>query len=215
MVMRPQSARTDLVVPPVQLGVPTRRQSTALAMSTPRRSATDLVERAAAGDAGAFIAILKEHDQRLRTLAARLLAGDAHAVDDALQNAYLQAFRAMPRYRHDADIGTWLHRITYNACIDEIRRNHGRPHPTNAEDALRHTPTPGAAPDVRATVADTVRRALAALPPDQRAAVVLVDAEGFDHATAARLLGVAPGTVASRLARARSAIRHHIGEDDK
>jgi RNA polymerase sigma-70 factor (ECF subfamily) len=184
-------------------------------MPRPRPSATDLVERAAAGDAGAFIEVLQQHDQRLRTLAARLLAGDAQAIDDVLQNAYLQAFRAMPDFRHDADVGTWLYGITYNACIDEVRRNHGRPMPTNAEDVLRDTPTPGAAPDVRATVADTVRRALAALPPDQRAAVVLVDGEGFDHATAARLLGVAPGTVASRLSRARSAIRRQIGEDDQ
>jgi RNA polymerase sigma-70 factor (ECF subfamily) len=131
-------------------------------------------------------------------------------MDDALQDAYVRAYRALPRFRRDADLGSWLYRITYNACIDELRRARRRPGPvdTAAEGWDRPSRAPG--PDRVVGAADAAARALAALPVDQRVTVVLVDGEGFDNVTAARILGVAPGTVASRLSRARAAMRARL-----
>jgi RNA polymerase sigma-70 factor (ECF subfamily) len=160
-----------------------------------------------------IVAAVRRHDAQLRGLAAKLLGGDRHRMDDALQDAYLRAFRALPTFRTDADFGSWLYRITYNACIDELRRAARRPRPVDTAAPVWDRPGVAATPDTAVTTADAVHRALAALPLEQRAAVVLVDGEGFDHAGAAEILGVAPGTVASRLSRARHTLRQLIGDD--
>lgn len=172
-----------------------------------------VVRRAVDGDRDAFTAILRQLDDRMRGLAYKLLAGDAARMDDALQNAYLQAFLALPRFRRDADIGSWLYRIVYNACLDEARRTSRRPEPVDTADAAWAPREVVPGPDVVVTESDATMQALRALPLDQRVTVVLVDGEGFDHATAARILGVAPGTVASRLSRARATLRGALGKD--
>jgi RNA polymerase sigma-70 factor, ECF subfamily len=154
-------------------------------------------------DAAAFVALIERHDHSLRRLAFRLL-GDRDRMDDALQEAYVKAFRSLPRFRGRSAPSTWLYRIVYNACIDELRR-------AQASSAVPLDLAAGTAD--RRDLADTVAGrgaladALSALPPEQRAAVLLVDAEGFDYRGAAEVLGVEVGTVASRLSRARSALR--------
>ena len=87
---------------------------------------TDLVERARTGDRQAYAALLHRHDAALRRVAFRLL-GDAHAMDDALQEAYIKAWRALPGYRGGTEVTAWLYRITYNACMDELRRSRRAP----------------------------------------------------------------------------------------
>jgi RNA polymerase sigma-70 factor (ECF subfamily) len=171
----------------------------------PSTTSTDveLVELAQQGDRTAFDELLRRHDDRMRALAFRLLA-DRHRMDDALQDAYLNAFRGLGKFRPGSDFGPWLYRITYNACIDELRRR--KRHPVAAEAAEDIASTqPG--PEQVVSTSEAVRQALADLPIDQRVTVVLVDAEGFDHNQAAEILGVAPGTVASRLHRARTKLR--------
>ncbi len=168
----------------------------------------ELVEAARAGDREAFTTLLRRHDPAMRRLAWRLL-GDRHAMDDALQEAYVKAYTALGRFRSEARFSSWLHRIVHNACMDELRRGRRRPlaavQPPDVASAA-----PG--PERVITAAGTLQVALGRLPHDQRATVVLVDGEGYDHATAARILGVAPGTVASRLSRARAALRRSIEE---
>lgn len=173
----------------------------------------DLVDRILDGDRDAFARVLRRHDARLRGLASKLLGGDRHRMDDAMQEAYVRAYRALPRFRRDADLGSWLYRITYNACIDELRRSRRRPAPVDTADAGWEPPSSRPTPERVVGAADAAARALAALPDDQRVTVVLVDGEGFDNVTAARILGVAPGTVASRLSRARAAMRRALGEE--
>ena len=177
------------------------------------QSDEELVELARNGDASAFVAALLRHDDRLRRVAYRLLMGDRHRMDDALQEAYLRAFRSLTGYRQEADFGNWLYRVVYNACIDELRRGKSRPRPIDVNEAAWDRESSATPLDARVATADLTRRALAALPDDQRATIVLVDGEGLDHATAARILGVAPGTVASRLSRARHSMRVMIGEN--
>lgn len=157
-----------------------------------------------------FTALLKTHDARLRSLAWRLL-GDRHWMDDALQEAYLRAYRSRESLRSTDEAGSWLYRIVYNSCIDELRRKRRRPLPVDATSSEFDRPSNAASPaDVVAT-GDSVRRGLASLPDEQRAVLVLIDAEGLDYSAAADILGVAPGTVASRLSRARHTMRVAIG----
>lgn len=176
------------------------------------RTEHQLLRRAQQGDRGAFTALVRAHDDRLRGLAYKLL-GDPDRMDDALQEAYLRAFVSLPRFRGEAAVGSWLYRIVYNACIDELRRGNRRPEPVDTSDAAWDGPASRPDPESVVSAADATVRALASLPVDQRVAVVLVDGEGFDNLTAARILGVAPGTVASRLARARARLRRVIGEE--
>jgi RNA polymerase sigma-70 factor, ECF subfamily len=170
--------------------------------------APGVLARARAGDQRAFTDLVRHYDHRLRALAFRLL-GDRSAMDDALQDAYVKAFRALPGFRGDAGLGTWLYQITYRACVD-LQRREGRHRNEPLEEGGAATTDPAAA----ATARTDLQRALAALPVDQRAAVLLVDAEGLDYDAAASVLGVAPGTIASRLSRARTALRAALGEGE-
>jgi RNA polymerase sigma-70 factor (ECF subfamily) len=156
-----------------------------------------LLARARRGDAAAFGLLLRAADESHRRLAFRLL-GDRQSMDDVLQEAYVRAFRALPQFRGGSAFGTWLYRIVYNACLDEVRRSHrevllgdlpGEDSPGGVEDRL----------DLEA--------ALAALPPELRAVVLLVDAQGLSYDEAAEVFGVAPGTIGSRLNRARATLR--------
>jgi RNA polymerase sigma-70 factor (ECF subfamily) len=148
-------------------------------------------------------------------VAYKLLGGDRHRMDDVMQEAYVRAFRSLHGFRRDAEVGTWLYRIVTNACIDELRRGGRRPQPVDVTEHAWARADTGPGPDRVVGAADAVLRALRTLPDDQRATVVLVDGEGVDNVTAARILGVAPGTVASRLSRARAALRRELGEEGR
>jgi RNA polymerase sigma-70 factor (ECF subfamily) len=164
-----------------------------------------VVERAKKGDPDAFAEVVRHFDARLRVLAFRLM-GDAARTDDVLQEAYVKAFRSLPRFRGDASLGTWLYRITYNACLDELRR--GRTVvPLDEASRLASTRTDPA--DLVLTRRD-LAAALDQLPPEQRAAVVLVDAEGLDYTEAGEILGIPRGTVGSRLNRAHASLRRML-----
>ena len=173
-----------------------------------------LLEQALAGDQRAFGLLLRQHDDRMRALAWKLL-GDRDRMDDALQEAYVKAWRSLGSFRRDANFGTWLYRITYNACIDDLRRRKNRPAPYDWSDTGQQPAVGGAGPERHAVAADLVTRLLASLPADQRATLVLVDGEGFDNQAAARILGVAVGTVASRLSRARATLRAGLREEER
>jgi RNA polymerase sigma-70 factor (ECF subfamily) len=169
-----------------------------LIVSEPRPTDDLLLARARRGDADAFGQLLREHDESHRRLAFRLL-GERGPMDDALQEAYVRAFRALPRFRGTSSFGTWLYRIVYNACLDELRRVRAR----------REVPLDGSSEAARERTDERLdlAAALGALPVELRAVVLLVDAEGLSYDEAAEVIGVAPGTVGSRLSRARAELR--------
>lgn len=173
---------------------------------------TAVLARARHGDPEAFTIVVRHYDPALRALAYRLL-GSRDRMDDALQEAYVKAFRALPRFRGQAQLGTWLHRIVFNACLDELQRlRRAETVPLDASLGVA-----ASTPDHADVVAgrERLEHALATLAPYDRAAVVLVDGQGLDYAAAAEVLGIPPGTVASRLNRARAALRRVLGETVK
>jgi RNA polymerase sigma-70 factor, ECF subfamily len=176
---------------------------------TPTDIDAAVLERAKRGDQGAFASVIKHYDPGLRALAYRLL-GDVDRMDDALQEAYLKAFRNLSSFRGESRLGTWLYRIVYNTCLDELARSK-RVVQLPLEDA---SDPPDAGTEFAEAVADRsgLAAALAALTPEERAAVFLVDAQGFDYRSAGNVLGVPEGTVASRLNRARAGLRRALGE---
>jgi RNA polymerase sigma-70 factor, ECF subfamily len=162
------------------------------------------------GDPEAFGEIVRRHKDRLWAVALRTL-GDREEAADAIQDALVSAYRAADRFRGDAAVTTWLHRIVVNACLDRVRRRQARPTvPLPDTDAglfaMRGHPAP-ADPDT----ALTVQAALAQLPAEQRAALVLLDMQGYSVAEIAQILGVAEGTVKSRCARGRARLAILLG----
>lgn len=151
-----------------------------------------------------FEALLERHGQRLRGLAFTMLGG-ADAVDDILQEAYVRAYRKLPaRFESERQEAAWLCKIVVRCCLNELRRRRRRPEVQGLPE--REAP---AAEDPSPLLA--VAGALAELPVDQRAVVLLVDLAGFDYEAAASVLGVPRGTVASRLNAARARLRTALG----
>jgi RNA polymerase sigma-70 factor, ECF subfamily len=171
-----------------------------------------VIDGAKRGDQHAFALLVKHYDPGLRALAYRLL-GDPDRMDDALQEAYVKAFRGLSSFRGESSLGTWLYRIVYNACLDELKRDR-RLVRLPLEDAVDPADP---RPDVADAVAGRSRlaEALAELTLEERAAVLLVDAQGFDYRSAGQVLGVPEGTVASRLNRARAALRRALGVQEE
>ncbi len=167
-----------------------------------------LVERARSGDAAAFVDIVRHYEPRLRALAYRLL-DDRDLTDDVLQEAYIRAFKALARFRGDASLGTWLYRITYNTCIDELRR--GRKVVSLFAENHAETADARSGPEEVAVERSDLAAALGSLAPELRAAVILVDADGLDYAAAGAVLGIPAGTVGSRLNKARAVLRLALG----
>ncbi|MFE7191222.1 RNA polymerase sigma factor SigM [Kitasatospora sp. NPDC057541] len=167
-----------------------------------------LLSRHVAGDREAFGLLVNRHRDRLWAVALRTL-GDREEAADALQDALVSAFRSARTFQGRSAVTTWLHRIVVNACLDRARRTATRrTKPLDDDprrlDALVGSAEPADSPVVRAEVHREVSAALAELPAEQRAALVLVDMQGYPVAEAAALLGVPVGTVKSRCARGRA-----------
>jgi RNA polymerase sigma-70 factor (ECF subfamily) len=153
------------------------------------------------GDPEAFAELVRRHQNRLWAVALRT-TGNREDAADAVQEALVSAYRNAASYRGDAAVTTWLHRIVVNASLDLLRRHAARPSVPLPDDADR-IPAQGDAMAARETSL-VVQEALATLPPEQRAALVLVDVQGFSVEDAARVLDCAPGTVKSRCFRGRA-----------
>ena len=161
-----------------------------------------LLEAHLAGDPEAFGELVRRHRDRLWAVALRTL-GDPEDAADAVQNALVSAYRSAGSYRGEAAVTTWLHRIVVNACLDLVRRRKVRPADPLPEDESRHPADPADPIGSRMT-ALVVEQALATLPVEQRAALVLVDVHGYSVEEAAAILDCAPGTVKSRCSRGRA-----------
>ncbi len=182
---------------------------------TDARDDAVLLEAHVAGDPEAFGVLFARHRDRLWAVALRT-TGNPEDAADALQDAMISAFRRAGGFRGDSAVTTWLHRVVVNACLDRLRRAKVRAADPLPDDHAERAGAPGAdpaAPDSSTdpeahAVADERRRlvlaALARLPVEQRAALVLVDMEGYAVDEVASILEVPTGTVKSRCARGRA-----------
>lgn len=201
---------------------PTRPSGMPAAAPAPLVSdeATDqeLLRAHVAGDPTAFSLLFARHRNRLWAVALRTMR-DPEEAADALQEAMISAFRRAEGFRGDSAVTTWLHRIVVNACLDRIRRNAVRRAEALPEDADREL---NLAEDdetgriEQSQTRDEVLSALGQIPADQRAALVLVDMEGYSVEEAAVMLGCPTGTVKSRCSRGRAKLvplLRHLRED--
>lgn len=190
-------------------------------MSVEERSDTELLRAHVEGDPDAFGELFTRHRDRLWAVALRTM-GNREDAADGLQDAMVAAFRRAGSFRGEAAVTTWLHRVVVNACLDRIRAARVRAADALPDDLDDHpgrgslvASTTAAADPAESTVADERRRlvlaALATLTPDQRAALVLVDMEGYSVTEAAAILDCAEGTVKSRCSRGRARLAPLLG----
>ncbi|MBJ7902034.1 RNA polymerase sigma factor SigM [Streptomyces sp. NPDC091385] len=167
----------------------------------------DLIAQHVDGDPDAFGELVRRHRDRLWAVALRTL-GDREEAADAVQDALVSAYRAAHTFRGQSAVTTWLHRITVNACLDRARKTASRrTAPVDDTERLEQLLEPhesASAPAERNDLHRQLIQALGTLPKEQRAALVLVDMQGYPVAEAARILDVPTGTVKSRCARGRA-----------
>jgi RNA polymerase sigma-70 factor (ECF subfamily) len=158
--------------------------------------------------------LLRRHHDRVYALCRRMTGNEADARD-ATQEALIAVCRGLDRFDARSAFTTWLYRVATNACLDELRRRGRRPRPVDpaSDDAGPAAATarsvPSAADDVALRL--DVDAALATLPDEFRAAVVLRDLCTLDYGEIAEVLGIPPGTVRSRIARGRAALARQLG----
>ena len=185
------------------------------------RSDADLLSAHVHGDTDAFGVLFARHRDRLWAVALRTM-GNPEDAADGLQDGLVAAYRRAGSFRGEAAVTTWLHRVVVNACLDRLRAAKVRRTealPDDLDDRVGRgslaTATAGTEDPADRTVAEERRRqvldALATLPAEQRAALVLVDMEGYPVAEAAEMLDCAVGTVKSRCSRGRARLAVLLG----
>ena len=167
-----------------------------------------LVELAREGDQAAFEALIRVHQDRLYAIALRM-TGHVQDAQDVVQESLLHAWQALPRFRQDAAVLTWLIRIVINGCHNLRRRS--VPVPSHPQEQPMDQPTVEEVVEARDRVG-LVTAAIAELPFDQRAALVLHTFDGRSQAQVAALLGTTESAVKVRIHRARRALLDRLGE---
>lgn len=161
---------------------------------------------AQAGDRAALEVLLRRHLDRVATLCRRIAGNDADG-EDATQEALIAITRGLPRFDARSAFATWAYRVATNACLDELRRRRRRPEPLDVLPESRDAPSL----DVDIATRVDIDAALARVPLDFRAPVVLRDLCALDYAEIAEVLDLPVGTVKSRIARGRAALVALLG----
>jgi RNA polymerase sigma-70 factor (ECF subfamily) len=179
---------------------------------------TEILDRMRRGQLEAFEEAVELLGGRMLAVARRYLPNDEDARE-AVQQAFLNAYRALPSFHGDAQLGTWLHRITVNACLMKLRTNRRRPEtpiekflPTFVEDGHQTRSSKDWSPVAlrgieRSETRAAVREAIDKLPENYRIVLMLRDIEEFTTEQAADLMGLSTDAVKTRLHRARQALR--------
>jgi RNA polymerase sigma-70 factor (ECF subfamily) len=170
-----------------------------------REPEPDTVRRAQQGDEEAFEELVRLHMADVYRF-ARGVVGDATAAEDVVQEAFLKAYRSLPRFRRQAKFSTWLFRITRNCAIDALRRN------ALQERIRRLAPVETDKPDPSLRTA--LRSAVADLPTELREVFVLVEIFGYSYPETASILGVPVGTVKSRMHRTRQQLARSLSDEE-
>ena len=173
----------------------------------------DLVRRYLSGEGAAFAILVERHERRVYNLALRM-TGREEDARDAAQDAFLTALRKLSSFRGEAAFTTWMHRVTVNACYDLLRKRQRQPMLERGNEDLP-APEPVPYPDHsdEVVLSIDVQRALMQVPEDFRAVMVLHDVQDLPQDEVAAILGIAVGTVKSRLHRGRVALARALGTE--
>lgn len=167
----------------------------------------DLVLAAQRGKREAFSELVRRH-QRRAYIVARSIVVNHEDAEDAVQDAFLHAYKAIDRFLPDQAFGAWLHRIVANAALDVTRRRKVR----DADELPETISSPFRDPAEAGELRQRLREALETLPERQRSVIVLHDVEGYKHAEIGKLLDIPEGTARSDLHYARAQLRRVLGE---
>lgn len=172
----------------------------------------ELLARVLDGDHDAFNQIMRNHEDRVFSVCLRIMGSRDQALD-ATQETFLTTFRKADQFKGNSALGTWIYRIAVNTCYDQLRKqkrrktdpipDHMDPADFSAQDAVDS-----------AAVRPEIQQALAAIPEDFRAAVILSDIEGLGLPDVAEVLGVPVGTVKSRVFRGRRLLAAELGNQN-
>lgn len=177
----------------------------------------ELTIRAAKGDEPAFSELVERYQDKVYRLTLRICLNPEDA-QDAAQEAFLSAWRGLPRFRGEAEFSTWLYHLASNAAIDQLRRakrSRGNLSLDDEElpfDAVDTSPSPQETAESR-ELSGAVQRAMAALSPGHRQILALREIRELQYEEIAAILSLDLGTVKSRLSRARAALRKKLAED--
>ena len=173
----------------------------------------ELMTRTAAGDQAAFTELMARHEDMVFAVAMRMMRNRELAFD-ATQETFVTVFRKADRFSGESAVSTWLYRVATNTCLDLLRkekRRRAEPIPEYHDEPDRRAGQPFESVEVRSDI----ESALAAIPEDFRAAVVLTDVQGLSVAEAGAILGVPDGTVKSRVFRGRRLLAEKLGNLDE
>lgn len=193
----------------IALGGPASGSETvksAEAVAAAREEERGYVVAAQAGDSASFARLVRRHQQRAYAVARAVLLSHEDA-EDAVQEGFLHAHRALERFRPDQPFGAWLHRIVSNAALDLARRRKVR----DTDELVDTHASPFRDPAEADELHDRLRSALGQLPDRQRSVIVLHDVEGYKHSEIGTILGIPEGTARSDLHHARAAMRTILG----
>ena len=170
-----------------------------------------LVEKVQAGDKRAFDLLVLKYQPRILGLVARYVK-DNHEVQDVTQEAFIKAYRALPRFRGDSAFYTWLYRIAINTAKNHLVARGRRPPgvDVDVEDAEHYEAGGALREGENPELAQVVNRAISALPDDLRTAVTLREFDGLSYEDIAEIMDCPVGTVRSRIFRAREAIDKQV-----
>lgn len=177
----------------------------------------DVIARAQRGDHRAFRTIVVAYQHKVHTMLARMLAGilSLAEVEELAQEAFLRIYRALPSFvtRHPGGFTRWVILVTTRLGIDTLRKRRMIAVPLEDDHPATCAPPAPLDPATRSYLGTAIARAVARLPAAQRVVFVLRDYYHADYAEIAELLSIAPGTVKSRLSRARAALRAQLAEE--
>ena len=175
----------------------------------------ELIRRSKEGDLDAFNEIVARYQRQVFNTAARILGSTSYA-DDATQETFISAYRAIGKFR-GVNLAPWLLRIAKNQCYDMIRSMRRRPSDSLEENLTNPSfvaaQSGGSSPEeetLRGELAAEIQRAILSLSEEQRLLVTLIDVQGFSYEEAAEVAEISIGTVKSRLSRGRARIRNHL-----